>query len=150
VAFLRYNNVEVINLNIIFLDIDGVMNSTKDRFSTRLENDIYWIRLKRLVDETNSAIVLSSSWRMGNSGRDIVHKRLQQFGMDFIDVTPIFSGQHRGREIADWLSRHEVESFVILDDEGDMDELVDHLVKTDMNVGLQDNDVDKAISLLRQ
>lgn len=137
-------------MKVIFLDIDGVLNSKQDRFSWDIETDIHFIRLKRIVDKTRAQIVLSSSWRMGNSGRDIVHKRLQQFGMDFIDVTPIFSGQHRGREIADWLSRHEVESFVILDDEGDMDELVDHLVKTDMNVGLQDNDVDKAISLLRQ
>jgi hypothetical protein len=137
-------------MKVIFLDIDGVLNSKQDRFSWDIETDIHFIRLKRIVEETKAQVVLSSSWRMGNSGRDIVHKRLQQFGMDFIDVTPIFSGQHRGREIADWLSRHEVESFVILDDEGDMDELVDHLVKTDMNVGLQDNDVDKAISLLRQ
>ena len=137
-------------MKVIFLDIDGVLNSKQDRFSWDIETDIHFIRLKRIVEKTEAQIVLSSSWRMGNSGRDIVHKRLQQFGMDFIDVTPIFSVQHRGREIADWLSRHEVESFVILDDEGDMDELVDHLVKTDMNVGLQDNDVDKAISLLRQ
>ena len=135
-------------MKVIFLDIDGVLNSIQDKFSWTIETDIHFIRLKRIVEKTGAQIVLSSSWRMGNSGRDIVHKRLQQFSMDFIDVTPIFNGQHRGREIADWLSRHEVESFVILDDEGDMDELVNHLVKTDMNIGLQDGDVDKAINLL--
>lgn len=135
-------------MKVIFLDIDGVLNSRQDRFSWTIETDIHFIRLKRIIDKTGAQIVLSSSWRIGDSSKDIVHKRLQQFGMDFIDVTPVFGGQHRGREIADWLSKHEVESFVILDDEGDMDELIDRLVKTDMNIGLQDSDVDKAVHLL--
>jgi len=135
-------------MKVIFLDIDGVLNSMQDNFSWTIETDIHFIRLKKIVDKTKAKIVLSSSWRIGNSSKDIVHKRLQQFGMDFIDVTPVFNRQHRGREIADWLSRHEVESFVILDDEEEMDELVDHLVKTDMNVGLQDSNVDEAVNLL--
>ena len=65
-------------MNIIFLDIDGVMNSTEDRFSTELENRDYWIRLKRLVNETNSAIVLSSSWRIIERLTNLVKERLKE------------------------------------------------------------------------
>ena len=52
---------------IIFLDIDGVLNSVKyDRERTEKDGNIDETRmvlLKELVDGTNAEIVLSSSWR---------------------------------------------------------------------------------------
>jgi hypothetical protein len=43
-----------------------------------------------------------------------------------------------------------IESFVILDDESDMEHLMDRLVQTNGYVGLQDKDVEKAIQILKQ
>lgn len=52
---------------IVFLDIDGVLNSEKyDRQRTAQDGNIDETRLvfmKELIDYTNADIVLSSSWR---------------------------------------------------------------------------------------
>lgn len=139
-------------MKVIFLDVDGVLNSVKDRFSFTIETDYHFILLKKIVDATNAEIVLSSSWRIGDS--ETVRKRLKDFGMDFIDVTPQLPyPSKRGDEIRSWLKCHTeiVESFVILDDESDMCEFVEtNLVKTDMKVGLQKSDVNKAIKILNK
>jgi len=58
----------------------------------------------------------------------------------------------RGLEIQTWLDmyQHEIESFVAIDDETwDMLELKQFTVKTKMDIGIQDDDVEKAISILR-
>ena len=138
-------------MNIIFLDIDGVMNSTEDRFSTELENIDYWIRLKRLTNETNSAIVLSSSWRIIERLTNLVKKRLKEYDIKYVDKTPYLSG--RGHEIKTWLDSTDikVDKFVIIDDE--ISDIVDlfpnNVVKTDMYKGLQDDDVEKAIKIFK-
>ena len=139
-------------MNIIFLDIDGVMNSTEDRFSTELENKDYWIRLKRLTNETNSVIVLSSSWRIIERLTNLVKERLKEYDIKYIDKTPYLSG--RGNEIRAWLesTNIKVDKFVIIDDEiSDIVNLFpNNVVKIDMHKGLQDDDVEKAIKILKK
>jgi len=57
----------------------------------------------------------------------------------------------RGEEIKSWLDEYKdqnIESFVIIDDCNDMDPYMDHLVQTDHKIGLQDQDVEKAIKIL--
>lgn len=64
-------------------------------------------------------------------------------------------GLSRGSQIKEWLRRNRkklnVQSFVILDDNSDMDEYTEtHLVLVDGNVGLQERDVKKAIEILNR
>jgi len=140
-------------VKIIFLDVDGVLNSARDGYSINLENDYHFEMLKRIVDATGANIVLSSSWRIGFSVLSLPEKnlmeRLEKYGMEIMDFTPCMTGT-RGDEIREWLSINgPVESFVILDDEGDMAEFKEtNLVKTNTSVGLQEKDVDKAIDIL--
>ncbi|MCG6912835.1 hypothetical protein LJE86_02875 [bacterium BMS3Abin03] len=55
---------------MIFLDIDGVMNSSNYYKTINIKNE-YWDRfnplsvelLKRLAEETDAKIVITSSWR---------------------------------------------------------------------------------------
>ena len=59
----------------------------------------------------------------------------------------------RGEEVATWLSAHpDVETFVILDDQHrkafERAGLVDHYVQTDIDFGLTDTDVVKALRIL--
>jgi len=140
---------------VIFLDVDGVLNSGQDYYSFTIETDKHFLLLKRIIDATGAEIVLSSTWRMHEEDRNIVHKRLQEFGMDFIDSnrTPNSSYElmHRGDQIREWFKNNpDVTSFVILDDDSDMCEYITHLVKTDTNVGLQELDVEKAIEVLQR
>jgi hypothetical protein len=67
-----------------------------------------------------------------------------------IDKTPFLLGDHRGREIDKWLKLHpEVKSFVIVDDDSDLDPLSDRHVLTSRGDGLSEGDADKAIEMLK-
>lgn len=109
------------NIKVIFLDIDGVLNS-KDTIQ-RWEDgsfigiDPYLVAIfNRIIFATGAQIVLSSTWRLHEDGREEVRKHV----MDFIDVTPSIGYGHRGTEVKDWLDRHpEVEKYAILDDDSD-------------------------------
>ena len=50
-------------MKIIFLDVDGVLNSEQDRFSWTIESDKHLILLACIVRRTDAKIVVSSSWR---------------------------------------------------------------------------------------
>ena len=139
-------------MKIIFLDVDGVLNSVRDYYSVDLVTDSHFELLKELIDRTGAKIVLSSSWRMGLSIRGKLVQRLAEYGLEICDITPVlhFAERKRGDEIRAWLDKHEdVTNFVILDDESDMCEFTKiNLVKTDTNFGLKRKHVEKAVEIL--
>ena len=105
-------------------------------------------RLKRIVDATDAQIVVSSSWRQIPTAYKHLQEWLEMYGMKVADITP-YVGGCRGDDITAWFNRNPGEwSYVILDDEDDMDGHMDHLVQTDFDVGLIDEDCERAISLL--
>lgn len=135
---------------IIFLDIDGVLNSViYDRQRTDKDGNIDETRmvlLKDLVDSTNAEIVLSSSWRKHWSidGSECDHigielnSTFEKFGLKISDKTPVLSAFDRSIEIQAWLDEHscEIQTFVIIDDIfGGWGELANNLVKTDSRIG---------------
>jgi len=143
---------------IIFLDVDGVLNNGSwamemyDKGIRTYRDDILYEpaleRLKRIVDETNANIVVSSSWRQIPTAYKHLQEWLEMYGMKVADITP-YVGGCRGDDITAWFNRNPGEwSYVILDDEDDMDGHMDHLVQTDFDVGLIDEDCERAISLL--
>lgn len=89
-------------MKIIFLDIDGVLNSTKyDRERKQNDGNIDITRLallKRLVDSTNAKIVLTSTWRkFWESDKKIISKTGAEIdrvfasqGLEIFDKTPFF------------------------------------------------------------
>ena len=105
-------------------------------------------RLKRIVDATNAHIVVSSSWRQIPTAYGHLKGWLEKFGMTIWDKTP-YVGGCRGDDITAWFNRNPGEwSYVILDDEDDMDGHMDHLVRTDFDVGLTDQDCERAMIIL--
>ena len=123
--------------NIIFLDIDGVLNHELFFKSWNQEGeqlDVTRIALlNQLCIDANCDIVISSTWRM--SGLDDCIAKLKEYGATFniIGATPIlrFEGIVRGCEIALWLEKNITEDkygcryydfykYVILDDDSDM------------------------------
>ena len=137
-------------MKIIFLDVDGVLNSVQDRFSWTIESDKHLILLACIVRRTDAKIVVSSSWR--NCGLlDTLKKRLNDFSMSVFDITGYNKNGIRGLEIKEWLDNHNnIESFVILDDEVfDIKEhFPNNFVQTSMKVGLQKEDAEKCIAIL--
>ena len=143
---------------IIFLDVDGVLNNGSwamemyDKGIRTYRDDILYEpaleRLKRIVDATDAQIVVSSSWRQIPTAYKHLQEWLEMYGMKVADITP-YVGGCRGDDITAWFNRNPGEwTYVILDDEDDMDGHMDHLVQTDFDVGLIDEDCERAISLL--
>ena len=143
---------------VIFLDVDGVLNNGSwamemyDKGIRTYRDDILYEpaleRLKRLVDATGAIIVVSSSWRQIPTAYGNLRDWLEKNGMAIADKTP-YIGTCRGDDITAWFNINPGEwSYVILDDEDDMDGHMDHLVQTDFDVGLIDEDCERAMIIL--
>lgn len=158
-------------MNVIFLDIDGVMNSnesivhyhemflrqnTPRPWNTDAIFPIsYMKRLKSLVDMFNAKIVISSTWRIfypdGWKWYRLI-ENLREFGLE-VEGTTIRNWtryKQRGDEIRHWLSEHlDVTNFVILDDDSDMCEFTEtNLAKCDFRYGFTKDVLNKAIKIL--
>lgn len=161
-------------MKIIFLDIDGVLNSVqsahmyhrmwiqKDKpFGRRKMREdefcpIACSNLLCILDEVPDAkIVVSSSWRIGNTLEEL-QAILENIGVPkdrVIDKTPVMRQCGRGIEIQQWLTdfaHKEHLEFVILDDDSDMAHLKDKLIQTDCCTGLTWIEVEKVITALNK
>lgn len=155
-------------MKIIFLDIDGVLNSmdwfekTKDMRGYREINPQKVEFLKEIVDKTNAEIVLSSTWRNIPEHPLFLYLAdiLKDKGLEIKSFTPKLE-QNRPKEIKAWLEKNaaeEIESFVSLDDdfsEEDYKEyaISDCLVKTSFyenDGGLRKEHVEKSIEILNK
>ena len=145
---------------VIFLDVDGVLNSKSfakkmlDEEGVRVfREDILDRRclllLKDIVDKTGAKIVVSSAWRRIPRSYEHLIGWLSEYGMEVFDTTPYVGGD-RGNDITAWFNRHPGEySYVILDDDSDMTVHMDHLVKTDFyNRGLTRPLADRCVDIL--
>lgn len=140
-------------MKVIFLDVDGVLNNARSNEESMIfpcidEGNLQ--HLKRIIDETNASIVLTSTWKEDYQDNDAIRSFINE-------KVPVFDTTHdkilnRGKGILAYLSAHRnVESFVILDDEAfdyEECELMDHLVRTFYDCGLTEEDAKKAIQIL--
>ena len=156
-------------MKIIFLDIDGVLNSDMyeaNRTDKLDDNRIDHSRVKLLADlvkATDAKIVLTSTWRMdwnrisalcGDYGK-YLNECFATHGISILDKTPFISYfSERSKEILIWLAHHResVESFVILDDMNyGWDKLNSRVVITNpQGYGLEEEHVQKALELLNK
>ncbi len=153
-------------MKIIFLDVDGVLNcqSSVSHCGNYVGIDADKVnRLKLIVDVTNAKLVLCSTWKSGwervykeqqDEFGNYLDKKLRKEHLYVMDKTDDY-GKMRGEGILDWLSKHQIENWIILDDEPwDYEGLgiQDRVVRTEFendHGGLQDEHVRQAIRLLR-
>ncbi|WP_156430912.1 HAD domain-containing protein [Paenibacillus sp. FJAT-26967] len=153
------------------MDIDGVLNtdravrmqknSNKDTIDFDQES---MMNLAMILKETNSYIVLTSTWRIhyGTDSRlwtELI-RNFVEFGIEkrLLDITPILDKhlhtENRWKEIEMWLHENQetrsIESFVILDDEWDMGIYTkDRFLKCQGYRGISIELKEKAVELLR-
>lgn len=133
-------------MKVLFLDIDGVVNS---RATTNLDDlyplDRYMAFLVGKIQlDTGCEVVLSSSWRHHPRGIEIVEKHI----VKIFDKTPDMD--FRGQEISAWLDEHpEVTRHAILDDDVDFHE-DQPLFKTSFETGLTDEIAAAVINYLNE
>ena len=164
---------------IIFLDLDGVLNSEDSRDSMiRLwelnnsfksrdefgflfdERCVNWLRY--IIMKTGAKIVISSTWR--SKGLNRMKEMWAKRGLpgEVIDITPVTidpaivelyaatnNEADRGYEIQEWIDINQPQKYCIIDDQNDM---LDHhnFVKVDKRFGISKLDANKVIALLNQ
>lgn len=160
---------------VIFLDIDGVLNSSVWNYSHQKEIDLGILvdcekikMLSQLVHKTNAKIVLHSGWRFWFSDNmlplrkesEILADMLLDEGIRISEVTPDLTTDEIKRtlkfskvkadEILAWLRGHDdISGWVVIDDLDLNNEIVrQHQVKTDASEGLTWADILTAEKLL--
>ena len=101
---------------VIFLDVDGVLNSNRTLHEDiSLEDDLI-SNLKELVDKTGAKIILSSSWRLSTEAVATLMDKLDKFGL-------VISGMTCDSVDLDWLEKYEFDvTKKYLDTKFDYDE----------------------------
>lgn len=132
-------------MKIIFLDVDGELTYSNYRNEETANIDIEKVKLlKEICDKTNAKVVISSSWKGSEDYTPKIYYVLREIlSKNHIEVlgdTPHLKteiigdipetinleerlnikckyGTGRAAEIQKWINEHDVENFVILDDE---------------------------------
>jgi len=162
---------------VIFLDIDGVLNSEFWNNTHEIElcegtliDQEKVELLARLVKNTGAEIILHSGWRFWfDDGMNpltkesrILSDMLHTVGISLAGKTPDHSTEEirktksfslvKAGEILEWLDEHrEVEKWIVLDDLDLHNEVIKkHQIMTDPSIGLTEEDIQKAYCLLRK
>lgn len=159
---------------VLFLDIDGVLNSenwVRSEYTRRVKelgvrkpitdecDPAAVALLNTLIERSHAKIVLSSAWRITHGLKSTMDylvrvgfKHKNAFiGKTPVDCPVIRNGvtrwPRRGQEIAEYLHMHpEITSYCILDDDSDMlEEQQKHFVRTSFIRGLTEADVQKCL-----
>lgn len=162
-------------MKAIFLDIDGVLNNFNTNKKYRSKSRCRGLigidkdktkRLAKIVQETNSILILTSSWKIGwepklneintlNYHAKYLNNHLRRKGKLFItDKTREYNLNYRGMGIKEYLIRHpEITEWIVLDDEIFPDyeyyKILPHLIQTDSQFGLTDAEATAAIMMLK-
>ena len=101
---------------VIFLDVDGVLNSDRTLYEDiSLEDDLI-LNLKEIVDKTKAKIILSSSWRLSTEAIAKLMDKLDKFGL-------AISGMTCDGVDLDWLEKYKFDTTKkYLDTKFDYDE----------------------------
>jgi len=153
-------------MNIVFLDIDGVLNGTNFLQASVwpvVKENQFWVMalnnldsravelLNELLAKTGSKVVVSSSWRHAWKRTQIQSLLCEKgFHGEILDMTPELGD--RAVEIRMWVNIwrhfHSTINFVILDDDP-VEGFGELFVKTDKKTGLTQCDVDRCVALLK-
>lgn len=158
-------------MKVIFLDIDGVLNSTEtchnwhlktgkggyggffDEDEVATDENVKWGQnlvdnLRTICEKTGAKIVISSTWRKHFTVPKFKEMfRVYGWEAPVLDRTPLM--RIRGQEIKYWMDKHKPESYVIIDDFDDfLREQYPFFVRTNPDIGLTQEDSLKAINIL--
>lgn len=156
-------------MNIIFLDIDGVLNNQQDdteyqkcATGRHLYSPSRVSKLNQLIQEVSAKVVVTSVWRLGET-IESMQAILADIGVvcEVIGITESHNNGFvfRGNEIYKWIKDntkllgvdryYKFKSYVILDDDSDMLYWQkDNFVHVDGEIGLTNRDCLLAMGIL--
>lgn len=155
---------------IIFLDIDGVLNTSFTRERNEPIDEFRVAYLAEVVHKTNAKIVLTSTWRynfdrglfslkpISESTKELV-KAFKKHKVKISDLLPDTPNDQRAEDILNYIQKHNITQFIILDDElfnYPSLSLDKHLVRTkfdardEKEAGFTEEMIQRAIELLNE
>ncbi len=133
-----------------FLDVDGVLNKESDwRIPFSVNEDCLRNFATLIKADSDPHIILSSTWRAGYTNTGIMSargsslsERLMRYNITVEDTTPV-SNKTRQEEIEYYIRRHNIASYVVLDDDESLFPNRDriNLYLTDYKTGLTEKDI---------
>jgi len=146
-------------MKVLFLDIDGVINSKRTSIAfnayptseevgiTKFDNVALRL-IQKVCKDTKTNIILSSSWRFDSNWKDL-GKRLN---LPIIDRTPLHvpSDVRRGYQVEAFLNAHpEIDKYAIVDDINEfLPNQLPYFVQTDEHNGLSYENYKRLLWLL--
>jgi hypothetical protein len=152
------------NSSIIFLDFDGVLNT--EQYQAQLAVDgkpkkdawgpLFDPRavgnLRKIIEATGAAIVISSSWRyIHRLGSLRMMWEVRELPGEILDTLPTGATYiSRGEDIECWLNQHRQPKYVIIDDLNDFyPSQLDRYIEINPIVGITDADAVRAIEIFK-
>jgi hypothetical protein len=157
-------------MKVLFLDIDGVLNSQeflRNNKSEPIDRKNVTV-LKNVIDKTGAVIVMSSAWRLwfdenmmpieGDS--QYLYDILSEFGIRIFAKTPDFSTEEirvkktfshvKAKEILAWLNEnYNIDKYAVIDDLDLINEEVNaHLIRINGQVGITEEDAIRVINMV--
>jgi hypothetical protein len=136
-------------MNVIFTDIDGVLNLNVG--STRAWSpsaiDIY----DRICEEFDLKPVISSTWRTNHTKQEL-QRIFDYWGIQtpIYDYTPILPSEPRGVEIELWLRENPCDKWIVLDDNvSGITPYVSNVIKCRGWLGLTEDDYFEVRKILK-
>ena len=137
---------------IVFLDIDGVLNQLQGNYHLDrkcIEN------LGVLCKKSRSMVVLTSSWRLGYSNVGKCSPQINELKELFRENNIAIIGRtfdlgDRQAEINDYIMRHSIDKYIILDDDISefRDKNLDKLFIVNHKTGLTSEDVSNILKIV--
>ena len=141
-------------MNIMFLDIDGVLvteryiekqikrgESFKKEARNHFDPDCMWV-IREIITKHNCKVVITSTWRTDYPDDNlwkIIINNFKRYDIDkeIIGITNI-DEKSRGEQIKDYLNKHKCKKFIIIDDDNDMGDLENHLILCNAKYGINE------------
>lgn len=139
------------SINVIFLDIDGVLNTTGDK--ELIENTFELNKLNnliKLVKSTDSYIIIISDRRIYESERIMINKVFGNYHVKVDYLSYERTHKNRSDEIIYFINNNDISNYVILDDNDlgySNSILINHFINTYQN-GFDMNKYNEALNIL--
>jgi hypothetical protein len=162
-------------MKILFLDVDGVLNSNLWNDSHEVEiskgqliDENAVELLAKIIKETEAKLVMHSGWRFWmdnhlkpiNPQAEYLIRLFDKYELEIFDITPDFSTDKvrqkkkfslvKAKEILAWLEQHDnIDKYIVLEDLDLHNNIIgQQQIQTNNLVGLTKEDVSNAIQRL--
>ena len=142
----------------VFLDIDGVLNSSKDWKKLYSLNDECLLHFANFMKRIpRGQIILTSSWKTGflstraaeNSPQiQLLEQKLAEYGLTIKDKCPTLKGRTRDKEIERYLYFHPEPYCIVDDDKNEFTKVLPHTYFVDAKTGFSKKDIGGALRCL--